>query len=325
MPLGKQLGRPPREVAAEIVARLDVADFCLPPEIAGPGFINLRLRDEWLAKRLAAALADERLGVAATATPRTLVVDFSAPNVAKPMHVGHIRSTVIGDSLCRTLRFLGHTAISDNHLGDWGTQFGMILYGYKHFLDSVAYRKAAGAGAGPALSARSPVIEYYENRSRLPELEGRVKPRPVVAVPAATPTNPTRRPARPSTAKPRSGGSSRRDRGGQAADRGRGKRRPTHGPGRRSPGHRRVGARRDRQAPCRRRREPAAVAGVHALLPGRNRADVSPARRPVRPHLGRELLSGPPAGRWSRNCWSRASPPRAKGRPASFSTDRACR
>ena len=81
------------------------------------------------------------MGVAPVAEPRTFVVDFSAPNVAKPMHVGHIRSTVIGDALCRMLRFLGHRAISDNHIGDWGTQFGMILYGYKHFLDAEAYRR----------------------------------------------------------------------------------------------------------------------------------------------------------------------------------------
>lgn len=142
MPLGKQLGRPPRDVAAEVVAKLNLDDFCLPPEIAGPGFINVRLRDEWLARRLAAAAADPRLGVATVAQPRTVVVDFSAPNVAKPMHVGHIRSTVIGDSLCRTLRFLGHHVISDNHIGDWGTQFGMIIYGYRRFLNQQGYRAA---------------------------------------------------------------------------------------------------------------------------------------------------------------------------------------
>ena len=141
MPLGKRLGRPPREVAAEVVGRLDVADLCQPPEIAGPGFINLRIKDEWLAERLSAAVADPRLGVAAGRRPRTFVIDFSAPNVAKPMHVGHIRSTVIGDALCRVLRFLGHTVISDNHIGDWGTQFGMILYGCKHFRDEEAYRR----------------------------------------------------------------------------------------------------------------------------------------------------------------------------------------
>jgi arginyl-tRNA synthetase len=140
MPLGKKLGRPPREIAAKIVERLDAADLCQKPEIAGPGFINLRVKDDWLAASLASALLDERLGVPKVEKPRTFIVDFSAPNVAKPMHVGHIRSTVIGDALCRTLKFLGHKAISDNHIGDWGTQFGMILYGYKHFLDAEAYK-----------------------------------------------------------------------------------------------------------------------------------------------------------------------------------------
>lgn len=141
MPLGKVLGRPPREVAAEVVGRLDLADLCEPPEVAGPGFINLRLRTEWLAAQVAHAIADLRLGIPEIPEPRTYVIDYSAPNVAKPMHVGHIRSTVIGDSICRTLRFLGHRAISDNHIGDWGTQFGMILYGYRHFLDAEAYRQ----------------------------------------------------------------------------------------------------------------------------------------------------------------------------------------
>ncbi len=131
MPLGKRLGKSPREVAKDIVGRLKIDDLCQPPEIAGPGFINLRLRDDVLAQQAAAALADERLGVPNVEQPRTYVVDYSAPNVAKPMHVGHIRSTVIGDCLYRTLKFLGHKAIGDNHLGDWGTQFGMIIYGHK--------------------------------------------------------------------------------------------------------------------------------------------------------------------------------------------------
>ena len=140
MPLGKQLGQPPPQIAAKIVAATELADLCQPPEIAGPGFINLRLRDDWLADQLNAAVHDERLGVA----PADAAADVSSsttrsPNVAKPMHVGHIRSTVIGDALCRTLRFLGHRVISDNHLGDWGTQFGMIIYGYKHFVDAAAY------------------------------------------------------------------------------------------------------------------------------------------------------------------------------------------
>jgi arginyl-tRNA synthetase len=139
MPLGKRLRRPPREVAAEVVARLEVDDLCERPEIAGPGFINLRVRARCLAEKLTAAVGDERLGIPLVARPKTYVIDYSAPNVAKPMHVGHIRSTVIGDALYKILRFLGHRTIGDNHLGDWGTQFGMIIYGYKHFLDQRAY------------------------------------------------------------------------------------------------------------------------------------------------------------------------------------------
>src|SRR5207248_3570149 len=117
-----------------IVARLKIDDLCEPPEVAGPGFINLQLKDGPLAAQLHAASADPRLGVPeARERRRTYVIDYSGPNVAKPMHVGHIRSTVIGDALARTLRFLGHTVIGDNHIGDWGTQFGMIIFGYKHF------------------------------------------------------------------------------------------------------------------------------------------------------------------------------------------------
>src|SRR5439155_11873934 len=140
MPLGKQFGRPPRDVAAQLIAQTKLDDLCQPPEVAGPGFINLRLRDNWLAEQLNHAVHDERLGISSTAKPRTIVVDYSSPNVAKPMHVGHIRSTVIGDALYRTLAFLGHTTISDNHIGDWGTQFGMIIYGYKHFVERAAYQ-----------------------------------------------------------------------------------------------------------------------------------------------------------------------------------------
>ncbi len=142
MPLGKQLGKSPREVAAVLIERLEVGDICEPPEIAGPGFINLRLRESWLVEQLVAASADiTRLSIAETDSPRTIILDYSSPNVAKPMHVGHIRSTVIGDALYRILRFLGHCVISDNHIGDWGTQFGMIIYGYKNFLDVEALRE----------------------------------------------------------------------------------------------------------------------------------------------------------------------------------------
>lgn len=141
MPLAKALRRPPREVAQAIVERLELADLCEPPEIAGPGFINLRLRGDWLAQRLGQAAGDDRLGVAPVDEPRTYIVDFSAPNVAKPLHVGHIRSTVIGDAINRTLRFVGHRVTSDNHVGDWGTQFGILIFGWRHFLDHEAFRR----------------------------------------------------------------------------------------------------------------------------------------------------------------------------------------
>ncbi len=170
MPLGKRLGRNPRELAAEIVARVRLDDICQAPEVAGPGFINLRLRNDWLAERLAEALADERLGVAAAAEPRTIVIDFSAPNVAKPMHVGHIRSTVIGAALDRLLRFLGHHVISDNHVGDWGTQFGMIIYGFKHFVDPEAYGRQPVAELSRLYRLVNRLVDYHSGRRRLPQL-----------------------------------------------------------------------------------------------------------------------------------------------------------
>jgi arginyl-tRNA synthetase len=140
MSLAKVLGNPPRAIAQQIADRLPVDDLLEKPEIAGPGFINLRLRNDWLARQLQTMAADARLGVAKVAKPRTYVIDFSSPNVAKPMHVGHLRSTIIGDALTQLFRFLGHTVITDNHLGDWGTQFGTILYGYKHYLDAAAFK-----------------------------------------------------------------------------------------------------------------------------------------------------------------------------------------
>jgi len=174
MPLGKRLGRPPREVAAEVVARLDVDDFCHPPEIAGPGFINLRVKDDWLVERLTAAVRDERLGIPTVAKPRTYVIDYSAPNVAKPMHVGHIRSTVIGNALVRILDFLGHRVIGDNHIGDWGTQFGMIIYGFKHFLDEPAYRRNPVEELARLYRLVRRLIDYHQGRKKLPALEEKV-------------------------------------------------------------------------------------------------------------------------------------------------------
>lgn len=168
MPLGKQLGQPPRQVAAQIVAHARLDDLCQPPEIAGPGFINLRLKDEWLTEQLNAAALDPRLGIAPADEPRTYVVDYSSPNVAKPMHVGHIRSTVIGDALTRTLRFLGHQVISDNHLGDWGTQFGMIIYGYKHFVNRQAYDANPVAELGRLYKFVNRLVDYRESQKALP-------------------------------------------------------------------------------------------------------------------------------------------------------------
>ncbi len=126
MALAKRLGRNPREVAGTIVERLDVSDLSETPEIAGPGFINLRLKADWLGARLGEANADERLGVPEAEKPETVVVDYSAPNLAKEMHVGHLRSTIIGDALVRMLDFQGHNVERQNHVGDWGTQFGML-------------------------------------------------------------------------------------------------------------------------------------------------------------------------------------------------------
>ena len=182
MPLGKRLGKAPRELADQIVARLEVDDMCEPPEIAGPGFINLKLRSDWLAARLQDAVKDTRLGVAPVETTRTYVVDYSSPNVAKPMHVGHIRSTVIGDALCRILRFAGHRVISDNHLGDWGTQFGMIIYGYKHFRDESAFAAAPVAELCRLYQLVSQLVDYHETRRCLGDLERRVTEREEAAV-----------------------------------------------------------------------------------------------------------------------------------------------
>ena len=128
MGLAKKLKTNPRKLAEEVVKNLDISDICEPPEVAGPGFINLRLKAEFLADRLLEINKPSAdLGIAKTTEPKTIVVDFSSPNIAKQMHVGHLRSTIIGDSICRTLEALGHKVIRQNHIGDWGTQFGMLI------------------------------------------------------------------------------------------------------------------------------------------------------------------------------------------------------
>jgi arginyl-tRNA synthetase len=135
MVLAKSLREDPKTVAAQILSQIDVSGLSLRPRIAGAGFLNFRILNSHLVQHLVRLSYDPRLGVPCTSSPRRIVIDFSSPNVAKPMHVGHIRTTVLGDALARIAQFLGHKVITDNHVGDWGTQFGKVIYGWKHLLD----------------------------------------------------------------------------------------------------------------------------------------------------------------------------------------------
>jgi len=165
MVLAKERRANPRQVAAEILAHLDVAGLAAGPEVAGAGFVNFRLDDAFVAQALSALAGDPRLGNTAAVTPRRIVLDFSSPNVAKPMHVGHIRSTILGDALARVARFLGHDVISDNHIGDWGTQFGQVIYGWKHFLDKDAL----------ARDAIAELVRLYREVRRLEETDEEIR------------------------------------------------------------------------------------------------------------------------------------------------------
>jgi arginyl-tRNA synthetase len=143
MSLAKQRKLNPRQLATDVIAKLDVSDVCEKVEIAGAGFLNFWLKNSVLKQSLETAARGEHLFFDKAAAPKTVVIDFSSPNVAKSMHVGHIRSTGIGDALQRTLRLLGHRVISDNHIGDWGTQFGKLLLGWKQILDRPALERDA--------------------------------------------------------------------------------------------------------------------------------------------------------------------------------------
>jgi len=152
MGLAKTLGRAPRDVAARIAAHLDVGDICETAQVSGPGFVNLTLRGDWIASKASELLADVRLGVPPATRPETTVVDYSAPNVAKEMHVGHLRATIVGDAITRVLGFLGHRVIRQNHVGDWGTPFGMLI---EHLVD-------VGEGQAVAELSTGDLTAFYQ-------------------------------------------------------------------------------------------------------------------------------------------------------------------
>ena len=165
MVLAKKKKANPRQLAAEILSKLDLSGLAATPEIAGAGFINIRLENSFLSESLSRLASDSRLGVSPAATPKKILLDFSSPNVAKPMHVGHIRSTILGDCLARVARFLGHDVTADNHIGDWGTQFGKVIYGWKHFLNREDLEKDAIAE----------LVRLYREVTRLEETDENIK------------------------------------------------------------------------------------------------------------------------------------------------------
>lgn len=164
MGAAKALKQNPRELAQRVVETLGSPEFAEKLEVAGPGFINIQLKPAWLAAQLEAALADARLGISAVDQPQTVVVDYSSPNLAKEMHVGHLRGTIIGDALVRVLGFLGHKIVRQNHVGDWGTQFGMLI----------AFMKHLQAQGGDALSMELADLEvfYREAKKAFDEVPG---------------------------------------------------------------------------------------------------------------------------------------------------------
>jgi arginyl-tRNA synthetase len=150
--LAKRLGRQPREVAAQIAGHLSHSPMVAKAEASGPGFVNITLRDSWLSEAVTAQLADPRLGIESAGHPQCVVVDYSAPNVAKEMHVGHLRTTIVGDAFVRVLEHLGNKVIRANHIGDWGTNFGMLL---EHLID-------IGEEAAYAQLAAGEINEFYQ-------------------------------------------------------------------------------------------------------------------------------------------------------------------
>jgi arginyl-tRNA synthetase len=152
LPLAKRLGRAPRDIAGEIAARLDVSDVAGPPTVSGPGFVNLTLRNDWIARAATEVLEDPRAGIPVTERPKTVIVEYSSPNIAKEMHVGHLRSTIVGDAIARVTEFMGDHLIRDNHVGDWGTPFGMLI---EHLVD-------VGEGSPEAGLLRTDPNAFYQ-------------------------------------------------------------------------------------------------------------------------------------------------------------------
>ena len=170
MPLAKQLKTNPRKLAEETVKNLDISNICELPEIAGPGFINLRLKAEFIAGNLLQINADKNLGLEKTDKPKTIVVDFSGPNIAKQMHVGHLRSTIIGDCICRLLESAGHRVIRQNHIGDWGLQMGMLLAISSEFLNR-AGGEASHQLYAPSITTLEELEKKYKDASKLYEAD----------------------------------------------------------------------------------------------------------------------------------------------------------
>jgi len=180
MALAKRIKTDPRKLAEQVVKNVELGDMCESPEVAGPGFINLRLKRDFVADRLLQINADfqNRLGIEKTSQPKTIVVDFSCPNIAKPMHVGHLRSTIIGDCICRMFEFLGHKVIPQNHIGDWGTQFGMLIA----FIERKAAQVLDGKAGGVIPSKLAEFEAFYKEANRLFEIDEDFKSRSREAV-----------------------------------------------------------------------------------------------------------------------------------------------
>jgi arginyl-tRNA synthetase len=174
MALAKQLKTDPRKLAEDVVEKSELDDICQPPEVAGPGFINLRLKPQFVAANLLEINKDaDRLGLEKTLKPETIVVDFSGPNIAKPMHVGHLRSTIIGDCICRMLEFQGHNIKRQNHIGDWGTQFGMLVA----FIERRTAQVLKGEVTGAIPSKLAEFEAFYKEANRLFEVDEDFKSR----------------------------------------------------------------------------------------------------------------------------------------------------